>query len=460
MIASDSIRLAAAHLSEGDDVPSAIAPAAIPYFLVRLTAICIERRELGVVREFALRALAAGLEASSDLAGFLGIDQQEMDLELAAMQADLFIGKLASGGFYLLEKGKLAISQSGLPRVAEREAACYVNGVTRRIEHAVGELRPKRKLPDGTLILPAVPARPPHVDELDLAGVRSAMALARNSLPRVLEVSRLGRVVRATNLFATGHLMVRKGTHAVPIVCMDGAADSDLARRLGAHPALEALKTCMEKQEKQVRHLLGQISPKVRGVKHAPPESVRRAIAAFITYVDAEAEGIANAKVAFLATVKELTKTTHWVTGLEFDVLLSASLLSARGRLLIVAPSIVELLGSNRGNLVQDAVRRGVKIELHLPASESQVLDRRRELRPSLNGVQVEQLKSTGEWYGFCCDESYTVIGASRPEQTSMGRFDYVFGALIVSESDQLLRDTAVKFGAAVVVKQRRRISK
>lgn len=376
------------------------------------------------------------------------------------MQSDMFIGKLASGRYHLLEKGKLAISKSGLPRVVEREAACYVNGVTRRIEQTVGELRPKRRLPDGTLILPAVPARPPHVNELDLSGVRSAMFLARNALPRLLEVSRLGRVVRASNLFATGHLMVRKGAHAVPIVCVDGAADSDLARRLGAHPAVEALKTCMERQEKQVRHLLGQISPKVRGVKHAPAESVRRSIATFIAYVDAEAEAVANAKAVFLSTVKALTQTTHWATSLEFEVLLGASLLSARSRLLVVAPSVVELLGSNRATLMQDAVRRGVKIELHLPASESRVLDRRQELRLSLNGIQVEQLKSTGEWFGFCCDDSYTVIGASRPEHTSMGRFDYLFGALIVNESEKLLRDTAVKFGAAVVVKPKRTRSK
>ena len=107
---------------------------------------------------------------------------------------------------------------------------------------------------------------------------------------------------------------------------------------------------------------------------------------------------------------------------------------------------------------MQDAVRRGVKIELHLPASESRILDRRDDLRAGLKGVQVEQLKSTGEWFGFCCDDSCTVIGASRPETTSMGRFDYVFGAVIVNESEKLLRDTAVKFGAAVVVKPKRRI--
>jgi hypothetical protein len=456
VIASDSLRLAAAHLAEGDEVPSAIAPAAVPYFLVRLTAICVERRDLGVVREFALRAIAIGLEDRSDLAGFIGIDQKEVNLELDSMQSELFIGRLASGRYHLLEKGKLAISKSGLPHVSEREAACYVNGVTRRIEQAVGELSPKRELPAGTLILPAVPARAPHVDELELAGVRSAMLLARNALPRLLEVSRLGRVVRASNLFATGHLMVRKGAHAVPIVCMDGAADSDLARRLGAHPALEALKTCIERQEKQVRHLLGQISPKVRGVKHAPPESVRRSIATLVAYVDAEAETIANAKAAFLAATKALTQVTHWVTSLEFEVLLSASLLSARSRLLVVAPSIVELLGSNRAMLMEEAVRRGVRIELHLPAHQSRVLDRRQELRLSLKGVQVEQLRSTGEWFGFCCDDLYTAIGTSRPESTSMGRFDYVFGALIVNEPDKLLRDTAIKFGAAVVVKSKR----
>ncbi|MET3516614.1 hypothetical protein ABIC63_004413 [Pseudacidovorax sp. 1753] len=448
-------------MAEGDEVPSAVVPAAIPYFLIRLTAVCIERRELGVVREFALRALATGLETSSDLSGFLGIDQQEMDLELDAMQSEMFIGKLASGGYRLLEKGKLAISRSGLPRVVEREAACYVNGITRRIEQSVGELSAKRRLPGSALILPSVPSRPPNVNELDLAGVRSSMLLARTALPRLLEVSRLGRVIRASNLFAHGHLMVRKGAHAVPLVCIDGAADSDLARGLGAHPALEALKTCMERHEKQVRHSLGQISPKVRGAKHAHQESVRRAIATCVAYVhaeaEAEAEAVANFKAAFLSVVKEMVQATHWATSLEFEVLLVALLLMAKDRLLIVAPSIVELLGLSRGALMQDAVRRGVKIELYLPSSQLQLLDRRQDLRSSLVGVQVEELKSIGDWFGFCCDQMYTVIGTSRPESTSMGRFDYAFGAFIVDESEKLLRDTAIKFGAAVVIKPKRR---
>lgn len=461
MIATEAIRLAAAHLAEGDEIPSAVASAAIPFFLVRLTAVCVERRDLGVIREFALRALAVGFASGPEMAGFLGVGQQEMDLELESMKAELFISRKASGDYQLLEKGRLAISKSGLPRVTDREAACYVNGVTRRIEQAIGELAPRRRLPDGTLVLPAVPARPPRVEELDLAGVRATMLLAKNSLPRLMEVSRLGRVVRTSNLFATGHLMVRKGAHAVPIICVDGAADSDLARRLGGHPALQALKGCIDRQEKQVRRLLAQVSQKVRGATQLPPDSVRKAIATYVAHIDADGEEKAKAKMSFLSAAKALTQVTHWASGLEFEVLFGATLMSVQSRLLVVAPSLVELMGSNRTALIKDAVRSGIKVELHLPPSESRVLDRREDLRAGLKGVQIEQLKSASEWFGFCCDDSYTVIGATRHEATSMGRFDYVFGALIVNEPEKLLRDMAVKFGGIpVTVRRKRKLTK
>jgi hypothetical protein len=89
------------------------------------------------------------------------------------------------------------------------------------------------------------------------------------------------------------------------------------------------------------------------------------------------------------------------------------------------------------------------------------VANRREDLRACLKGIQVEQLNSNGEYSRFCCDDSCTVIGASRSEATSMGRFQYFFGAVIVNEPEELLRNVAVKFGAPVVVKsKKRRIAK
>jgi len=199
----------------------------------------------------------------------------------------------------------------------------------------------------------------------------------------------------------------------------------------------------------------------MRGATQLPPESVRKAIATYVAHIDAEGEERAKAKTSFLFAAKALTQVTHWATGLEFEVLFGAALMSAKSRLLVVAPSVVELTGANRAALFQEAVRSGVKVELHLPPSESRVLDRREDLRAGLMGVQIEQLKSAAEWFGFCCDDSYTVIGATRHETTSMGRFDYVFGALIVNEPEKLLREMAVKFGGvAVTVRQKRKLAK
>lgn len=199
----------------------------------------------------------------------------------------------------------------------------------------------------------------------------------------------------------------------------------------------------------------------MRSANQLPPDSVRKAIATYVAYIDADGEEKAKAKMSFLSAAKAITQVTHWASGLEFEVLFGAALMSVKSRLLVVVPSLVELMGSNRTTLIKDAVRNGVKVELHLPPSESRVLDRREDLRASLKGVQIEQLKAASEWFGFCCDDSYTVIGATRHEATSMGRFDYVFGALIVNEPEKLLRDLAVKFGGTLVtVRQKRKLTK
>lgn len=91
MQANDALRVVAANLGVGDEVPMAVLPAAIPYFLVRLTAICVERRELGVLHEFILRSIQAGLSDPQDIAGLLGIQRIDAGLEIDQLSNDFFI---------------------------------------------------------------------------------------------------------------------------------------------------------------------------------------------------------------------------------------------------------------------------------------------------------------------------------------------------------------------------------
>jgi hypothetical protein len=459
MRASDILRIAAAHLNVGDEVPIAGFSVAIPHFFVRVTAICVERRQIGVLREFLLRGLALGLTTVEELAGLLGVREAEVTTELAVLE-DGFYTSRQGAVHSLMEKGRAVISVHGLPQAIEREAACYVNGVTRDIEQFAGELLPRRKLLPGTLVLPAVPARPPRVEELQVAGVKAAMLLARNSLPRSLEIARLGRVLRASSLFATGHLFLRRGIHGVPLVCVNGAANTDLARPMGAHPALRSLKAMVEKNEKRVRHQLSQLRPKLRTVKWDKPEAVRLALTCLVALSDAEESDRSAAETAFKDAARTLLESPHWISGLEVQVLIAGALMTARESLVMVVPQISECFGLRGFDGVQAAVRRGVKVQLQLSPAQLRFVEENESYRAIFHGAEIVPMNASGEWCGCAVDAAYAIIGACRSDAIGLGRSDTFFGALLTHEPtpSELLRDFCVKGGALVTIKSKKRL--
>lgn len=462
---SDAVRMMAAHLGDQDEIPVATLAAAVPHFLIRVAAICVERRELDVVREFILRAIALGFSGADEIAGFLGVRVDEVLSELLVLQEEFFV---SSGGtsdrFKLLEKGIAAISEHGLRRVIEREAACFVNGVSRKIEQGVGELIPRRKLPQKVLVLPAVPARAPRPDELDLGGVKAAMLLAKNALPRALEISRLGRVAKNVSLFGMGHLMVRRGAHSVPIVCVGGAAESDLARILGAHPALQAIKGFIERGERQFRRNLAQLHPSLRRSKPTDAGAIRSAAGALVALADASVntEAEAEAKSKFLRASDALVTQSHWISDLEWHVLFARAVISAQRKLIVVPPAAIDLF--ERESLMQlgEAAARGVRIEVVLPVHDIEGIERDDNLLSVLRGVSLVPLPLQADWCGLSCDTEFAVLGITKSFNSTMGGFDVFLGALVKTGTDaeDLLKDfVAQEAKIAVTYKARRNAS-
>jgi hypothetical protein len=461
MQVSEIVRVAAAHLNVDDELPIAGLAAAVPHFFIRITAICVERREIGVVRDFLLRGIALGITSVEDLAGFLGIRAQEVFTELATLEEGFYVLRnLPSKTYSLMEKGKAAISVLGLPQATEREAACYVNGITRNIEQFSGELIPKRRIPTGVLVLPAVPARPPRIEELEISGVRTAMFSARNSLPRQLEISRLGRVLRTASLFASGHLLLRRGAHGVPLICINGTADTDLAKPLGAHPALQSIKAMLEKNERHIRLNLSQLQPKLRSATKDKPEEVRLALTRLVAFSDAEDATKENARSEFTQSASILFQSTHWISGLEVQVLFAAAVVNAKQSLLIVAPQFRDTFGFRALECIREAVRRGVKVEMHVSPALRQIIASDDEFKTSFQGVQISPMNSSGEWCGFSADGQYVVIGASRSDNTALGRCEFFFGAILTNEKnpEELLLSQAIKRSAVVTVKPKKRV--
>jgi hypothetical protein len=459
MRVSDIVRIVAAHLDEDEDPPIAALPAAIPFFLIRLTTICVERRDLGVVREFILRAIQLGFNEARKVADYLGIRPEDAKLEIDLLRDEHFISE--TGGakrLALLQKGLAAISVNGLTRVSVREAGCYFDGLKRSVNTAPGELVPKRKLSSDTLVLPAVPARPPWIEEISVLGVKAAISNSKSQLPRVLEVTRLGRIIRTNTLYMNAFILLRRGAHRAPLISVNGASDSELAQALGGHPAIELVKSTIEKHERMVKRTLTQQLPSLSTVRSMPSAPLREALARFVSLSDASSKAAESAQADFRSAASNLLMT-HWVGAPEAQLLFSYAILTAEQPVTVVAPPIaISLFRLDALESLQILVRRGIAVDLHVAASDDRFSDHEASLRTLLKGVTIHVMPTMGSWYGFSVEGKYELVAASKVATSSTGKSDAFFGALVVaSDGGRLLRDVAITSGAPVRVKPKRR---
>lgn len=461
MQASEIVRNLVAHLDEGDDVPMATFAAAIPFFLVRLTTICVEKRELSVLREFILRSIQTGWGTTEEISGFLGVRIEDVALEINDLAEDLFISRLPQADkISLMEKGLRALSVNGLTAPTIREAACYVNGITRELDLTPDEMLPRRKLPPNTLVLPSVPGRPPRSEELDINSVKSAMISTKLALPRIVEVARIGRVVKTNNLYVLGQMHLRRGAHTMPIICVKDAIASDLALHIGAHPAMQQVKAAVGRHEQSVKRSIFQRRPGLRDLSFAAPKRLVEALTRLISFSDALQSDKNTARLNFVRSSAELVTATHWVGVAESQALFLRAVAVARSKLLIVLPpdskTIIDLLAFEE---VQSAIERGVAVELHA-APEDPRFSRKGVLNPKIKGVKLVPLLSGNNWCGFCCDQSFAVIGATKTISSSMGKCETFFGGMITGDTavEKLVRELAAPEHVRVKIKKKKLI--
>lgn len=461
MRANDIVRIVAAHLDDGADVPMAIIPAAAPFFLVRLTTICVERRDLSVLREFILRTVQLGISAPSEIASMLGVRIEDISTEVDTLIEENFLSQAsARRPLVLLEKGLAAISLTGLTRSVVRETGCYFDGVKRSVDGTLKDLLPKRRLPIDTLILPAVPARPPRIEEIDVVGVKAAILTAKNPLPRVLEVSRLGRIIRTNLLYANAFVLLKRGAHSVPLICVNGASDAELAQKLGGHPALQLVKNNIEKHERMVRRTLSQHFPVLRNIKPNRSSPLREALLKFVEYSDSMPEDIVAAERSFIKSSSNLFDSTHWVSAPEAQVLLAVALMTAKQHLTIIAPPLASALFSIEGfEEVRIALKRGIKVDLYISQHDERFSDHEDSLRHFLKEANFHEVQGSSGWCGFCVDHQSVLVAATKVPTSSSGGSDAFVGALVVGDDkgEQFLKDMALASGTPVLVKPKRK---
>lgn len=457
---SEATQVTAAHIKEGDEIPLATLGVGVPHFSVRVTAVCVERRRLSVVAEYIMRSTTLGFDKPDELAGYLGLAQEQVLREFQELERDGFVSlQGAMCKVKLTDKGNAAILAEGPRARVVKEISCVINGVTRRILVVGVDLFPRRRLQVGTLTLPAVPARPPRASDLDLPQVKASLAASSNVHYRALEVSRLGRVLRTSTLFQPAQLILRRGAHSAPLISVGGTTDLTLAKELGAHAALQSLRRRIARQEQSVRHELSTQRPKFRGQGNPAADTLRLALTAASAWLQADSVDRDKAWSELTVHTKRLIAKSHWLGATELDLLQLYAVSSASKRLLLVVPDVGGIVSRDLLLAVGNATKRGVAAEVHLQREDIAAVTSDPELRASLGRATLCPRPRSSGWCGVSVDNALAVVGQAKLLSSPMGRYATFFGTVMTDAGDgaDLLREF-ISNGVPVTRKSTRRV--
>jgi hypothetical protein len=150
---------------------------ALPYYIIYLDAVLVERRSLSAVTEYLLRCISIGLTKEEDIRQFLGVRQRFFARVIAGLVEQSFISKQSDGGLDLLAKGKHALANCYESVPLEKEIPVAWDLLQRRpagyLDSIIREADAKR---DGLLLIRAKPMRAPLISEIPLHAVQSSWA--------------------------------------------------------------------------------------------------------------------------------------------------------------------------------------------------------------------------------------------------------------------------------------------
>jgi hypothetical protein len=150
----------------------------IPVYVLSIRVLTLIRKQLPPIEEFVLKALAAGLKTTDEIASFLGVDPKVVEgglAELALAEAVSLTG-VEGSRFQVLQvtnKGRKILETAEVIEPEERPAQIYYDGIIRRVAWYGGfELLRFRELSDeGLLEIPAIPQKRPQLQDLKIQEV-------------------------------------------------------------------------------------------------------------------------------------------------------------------------------------------------------------------------------------------------------------------------------------------------
>lgn len=359
---------------------------AIPYFLLTIDAVVQRRKRLGVLEEFTLSAIDAGMRDSSSVAEFLGLEQQMVDDIIWAHwqedRIDLLPGEGGRRRLGITEIGAKTLRELVASEPERTELPVPFDRLTWRcVSLSRGDLvRDSALSTDVRQMLPRVRRRPRGA-EIPVDAVSETIR-SRVEGERSAEVLAIKDVVRAERWWRDAVLLVYEsttdGSHDIS-VAVDARPSREHELALAQQGGLESLgisiATPIDREEPEADPEIAQVLEaneeraaalmEQMGVakRSATSESKRRSYSGEDAPVsETETESIQELQ---LLRQKLESLTVRRVEVFEHRELLDEALVSAKRRLLIISPWIRAAV-VNRAFVrkLEEVCKRNVKIHM------------------------------------------------------------------------------------------------
>jgi hypothetical protein len=148
---------------------------AIPYYVIYVDAVILERQPLAAITEFLLRAIKIGLTSIEDIRQFLGVEARFFNRLIGELCDDAYIARSGTAALEILARGDYVLANCYEAIPQEKEVPLVWDLLQKRpagyVETLIREADAKR---DGLFLIRARPMRAPVVGEIPLHAVQSS----------------------------------------------------------------------------------------------------------------------------------------------------------------------------------------------------------------------------------------------------------------------------------------------
>lgn len=350
-----------------------IVPCAIPAFVVKAEVLVIERRPVGPVEEFVLKAIDHGFVVAPEIGGILGLEEALVIETLAALQREELVHQVMRGGGRELKltprgaeilEGRLRESPAraeiriGFDRLAWTVSSDVQRYLLRRAEmeaRGLKELRPKVK-------------RRVRIADLDIDAIEREVRLVRGrgTKPTVLAVE---RILRAETFFLEADIAIFEpadGGQPQLSVLIDRRASEIHEATLEAlgglgHMEAELVEAAPDPKQSLTRDYGSELAEELAAQAPSPEEREQSRIARAAAADDETGDSRPDEP----SIVEASEPTVEFIDTFEHREYLQQALRSTKRRLVIISPWITAKV-VNRGFLEQLAqlLRKGVDVHI------------------------------------------------------------------------------------------------